>query len=447
MRRHLAIGSSDSQLRPALNLARACAEPGDQIIAVVHPSRNSVSRAQLKDLGVKGSVETRNYKAQARDALISAVDVVYPVLAGSEMREFIDILHRHHDWSQHKKRPLVVTGYGGIVYEKHLEGLMWRIGSDVIAVNSLADQRLFAELGAKMGHSDLPLVAMGFNALQKEERIPLPPADTPVKNILFATQDIVPGNREERRYIAFKLAEYAARFPDRKVIIKPRNRPGENSFHDEKHRFDDLLEEWSERIELPPNLEIRYGPMDEVLAEVDTVLTISSTAVIEAIHLGKRGVVLGDLGVKEGFGNHYFCGSGLIASFADLFEDRLPVMNEDWYRDNVDAPGANLGTLKQSIQELLHKQEQQGSPLPAPDLGYNQTSTPYLADRWRKAEIPTWPLVPEETPLTVKPEPELPPAETIAGVEVDKIERMIRKGRKLMRNPRRFFSDRHRHLS
>ena len=61
-------------------------------------------------------------------------------------------------------RPLVVTGYVGVVYEKVVEGLLLRAGADVIAANSPADLDRFQSVltGAGVDPGCLALTRLPF---------------------------------------------------------------------------------------------------------------------------------------------------------------------------------------------------------------------------------------------------------------------------------------------
>ena len=48
-------------------------------------------------------------------------------------------------------RPLVLTGYVGVVYENPVDGLLLRAGSDLIGVNSPADFKQFSGVLASVG--------------------------------------------------------------------------------------------------------------------------------------------------------------------------------------------------------------------------------------------------------------------------------------------------------
>ena len=55
-------------------------------------------------------------------------------------------LHALAGMTKGGRRPVVVTGYVGVVYERVIDGLLLRAGADVVIANSAHDQRLFTQI-------------------------------------------------------------------------------------------------------------------------------------------------------------------------------------------------------------------------------------------------------------------------------------------------------------
>jgi hypothetical protein len=84
--------------------------------------------------------------------------------------------------------------------------------------------------------------------------------------------------------------------------------------------------------------------MGEVLDRTDLLVTVSSTAALEALHRRIPTAVLTDLGVREALGNHHFTGSGCLASWDQLDDGHLPVPDPAWVaRQGVAAGGTPSG--------------------------------------------------------------------------------------------------------
>lgn len=87
-------------------------------------------------------------------------DVVVLAVIGSRIGRLIHAVDRL--FAQRGDRPLVVTGWVGVVYELKLEGFLWRVGADAICVNSREDERLFVDHCRQLGLDEAPLVRTGF---------------------------------------------------------------------------------------------------------------------------------------------------------------------------------------------------------------------------------------------------------------------------------------------
>ncbi|MBB0232463.1 DUF6716 putative glycosyltransferase [Streptomyces calidiresistens] len=256
-------------------------------------------------------------------------------------------------------RPVVVTGYVGVVYEKLAQGLMTRHGADLVLANSPRDTELFREVYRGAGADDTavvgcPLPFLGgtpydAGAVERGER---------PHRVVFAVQPSVPETRAERLYLLRRAAEHARRRPEREVLIKLRSRPGEHTTHIEALPYQRLLPRPADR---PANLHLRYGPMAEVLDGTDLLVTVSSTAALEALSRSIPTAVLTDLGIREPLGNHWFLGSGCLTSWDRIDADDLPVPDPGWLVSrgvrpaDPDDPTEGWGDARARLTDLLDR--------------------------------------------------------------------------------------------
>nr|WP_206313697.1 DUF6716 putative glycosyltransferase [Streptomyces coryli] len=240
-----------------------------------------------------------------------------------------------YSWGEAESRPALVTGYVGVVYEKLADGLVLRHGADVVLANSRHDAERFRAvyegLGAASG-------AVTECALPFLGGAPYQPAEDRPYTVVFAVQPSVPDTRGDRLHLLGRAAEHARRHPDREVLIKLRSRPGEHTTHIEELPYQRLAAKLPGG--LPANCRLAYGHMGEVLDRTDLLVTVSSTAALEALHRGIPTAILTDLGVREVLGNHHFLGSGLLASWDDLDAGRVPEPDKEWVRGQGVTPGA-----------------------------------------------------------------------------------------------------------
>ncbi|WP_030746844.1 DUF6716 putative glycosyltransferase [Streptomyces sp. NRRL S-31] len=249
------------------------------------------------------------------------------------------------------RRPVVVTGYVGVVYEKLADGLLLRHGADLVLANSRHDADRFRAVyeGVGADASSVTEVALPFLG-----GTPYTGGHDPY-TVVFAAQPSVPDNRRDRTYLLNRLIEHARRHPEREVLLKLRSKPGEHTTHIEELPFQKLVQ----GKDLPANFRLVYGHMGDVLDRTDLLVTVSSTAALEALHRRIPTAVLTDLGVREVLGNHHFTGSGCLASWDQLDAGHRPVPDEEWVaRQGVAADGGYAGafdTARERIARLLDR--------------------------------------------------------------------------------------------
>ncbi|KUL63100.1 DUF6716 putative glycosyltransferase [Streptomyces sp. NRRL S-1521] len=261
------------------------------------------------------------------------------------------------------KRPVVVTGYVGVVYEKLADGLLLRHGADIVLANSRQDAERFRAVyeGVGADASSVTEAALPFLGGAPYVKKNQPRAENDPYTVVFAAQPSVPETAAHRTYLLRRLAEHARLHPDREVLLKLRSKPGEHTTHIEELPYQKL----TQRLDggLPDNLRLVYGHMGEVLDRTDLLVTVSSTAALESLHRRIPTAILTDLGVREALGNHHFTGSGCLASFDQLDAGHLPEPDERWLsRQGVAAGGASSGgrtyeqafdTARQRVGDLL----------------------------------------------------------------------------------------------
>ncbi|WP_405956271.1 DUF6716 putative glycosyltransferase [Streptomyces phaeochromogenes] len=332
--------------------------------------RATPTARQLEEVGVRAdslrevtAVEFLREMARASEGAASegaegaegapAYDLVVLSLVGGAVQAMLHGLS--YQWREslgpgRVKRPVVVTGYVGVVYEKLADGLLLRHGADLVLANSRQDADRFTAVyeGVGADASSVTEVALPFlGGAAYEKHAPY--------TVVFAAQPSVPESRKDRTYLLNRLVKHARLHPDREVLLKLRSKPGEHTTHIEEQPYQRL----AERIPggLPANFRLVYGHMGEVLDRTDLLVTISSTAALESLHRRIPTVVLTDLGVRESLGNHHFVGSGCLASWDELDAGHEPSPDEQWVgRQGVAADGSYetaFDAARERIAKLL----------------------------------------------------------------------------------------------
>ncbi|MFF2275358.1 DUF6716 putative glycosyltransferase [Agromyces sp. NPDC058126] len=247
------------------------------------------------------------------------------------------------------ERPVIVSGFPGLTIPAEPKAIVYREQVDLIVLHSRREVREFRAnalaLGVpvEFGLATLPFLSVGdraFAAARADATGPNPfAAEGPHGgDLVFAAQAKVPAEREDRVRMLGWLVDAARRRPARRVVVKVRARRGEAQTHAEAHDYAELLAD-PEVLDalggpLPPNLVVLDGPMSRCLEEAAMLVTVSSTAALEAVAAGVPAVVVDEFGVEPKLINTVFEGSGLLAGAEAIAEWAPRRPDPAWLADN-----------------------------------------------------------------------------------------------------------------
>lgn len=314
--RVVAIAGFDSQLKWSTGICEELRRRGAHVEVLAPRGRTALSQRQVRDVGLS-SVLTMDWDDIVEAA--AAADVVVCALVGPQVRLLTIALSQR----RLEPGPVVVAGWVGLIIEKITAGYLDRCGSDVVAVNARHELDQFRFAARRLAIPEDNLLLSGLPFLSSRPR---PQRSGPVRTVLFADQPTVPAAPGDRTYLYRRLVEHARRHPDREVLLKPRHRPGEDTLHRMHHHPEDLLA----GVDVPSNFRIVYTPVTELLPRTDLLLTVSSTACLEAVDAGCRVALVLDLGVHERLGNHVFLDSDVLRTFDQIDDDDLGTPSAAW---------------------------------------------------------------------------------------------------------------------
>lgn len=253
-------------------------------------------------------------------------------------------------------RPVLVSGLAGIAVPVLPFGLGFRRAMDVFVVHSRRELREFTAAARLLGGPQgFELARLPF---ADRATIGSTGARRSVDRIVFAAQAQVPAARRERAWLVDRLVELARARPDLAVVVKVRARAGETQTHHESVPYEQLVADVTER---PPNLLVESGPMRTQLRSAVGLVTVSSTAILEAIAADVPVLALDDFGVGAAQINAVLEGSGLLGSADDLLAGRFRHPDARWLEDNYfHGPDEDTWTLR--VQELLERRRAVGLP-------------------------------------------------------------------------------------
>jgi hypothetical protein len=163
------------------------------------------------------------------------------------------------------------------------------------------------------------------------------------------------------------------------------------------------------------------------------LLTVSSTAALEAVSRGVPSVVLTDLGISESLGNHFFVGSGMLASFDELIAGRWPEADAGWLARHGFGSADRIEAVVERAVALLEEQRASGHMLPLRSPFYDPRRSRFIYQE----KLPTSVSLPAE----VRVGDAKPARPAIGSSSPTATHSLARKLRKLRRSPGEFFKD------
>ncbi|WP_101848400.1 DUF6716 putative glycosyltransferase [Zhihengliuella sp. ISTPL4] len=360
--RVVAIADADSFVKWAASLLGSVPGLQPQLVLVRTPLTVSAAqeRAALAGTGLGvGDVTRLDFDRVADWLEAQRPDVV--LLAGRG--PFVRLLGRVVDALPH--RPVTVSGLPGMAIPAQRGALDYRRHTDLMIVHSHRERRAFAELAERIGvRTPFALATLPFArgrerwggdrlresaaaavlagrpggvalAERPEERIPAPVRRPGATDVVFAAQALVPARPEERAEIAAVLVRAAEADPARRIVVKLRSRPGEAETHLDRDPYTRLFDG-----RRPANLVFSHAPMATALESAAGLVTVSSTAAVEALAHGVPVIALDRFGVQKSLLNTVFIGSGLLGGAGEVVAGRFRRAHPAWLRDNYFHPEA-----------------------------------------------------------------------------------------------------------
>jgi hypothetical protein len=343
-RRLLVVADADSYVKWGAALASTLPPPWTARVVVI-ASPVQPSRRQLADALAGTRFAPADALVVHLDELDGIVDRFDPhavllSLRGPFVRVVAPRLERRPN------RPALLSGFPGLTIPAVPKAVIYREQTDLIVLHSRREVREFranaAELGIDraFGLATLPFLGGGGRGADgSAPTAPSQPTDAAASagtDVVFAAQAKVPAERADRIRVLAALASYARAHRDRRVIVKVRARRGEAQTHAEEFDYADLLVELSasRALDVPRNLVVEDGPMAAKLANAGALVTVGSTAALEAIALDLPVLLLDDFGIAPAMINTVFEGSGLFGSTTDLVAGRFQRADAAWLHDN-----------------------------------------------------------------------------------------------------------------
>ena len=362
-RKVTAVACFDSFGKLAMTMLAACRREGaETTLLLLELNNRALSRRQrleIRRIDPKTRIEKHNWNdlRQLCGAMAGNVDALILGLDGQRSRDAL--LQLKTIWADQDQRPRLISAYPGILFRFGLEGMMDRSGADLLCLNSADDLALYGRGRKALGLDSSNAMVTGLPILwQTKPRSSAP--ENP--SIVFFEQPSIPVHPLQRRFLCDQIKELAEAWPDHPVIFKPRTSSIESTLHRRHGEMAGVIDRMSETV---PNLELSFKPATRLLRHCGCAITVSSTAALEAMAMGVSTRIVGDLGVTETLGNHFFAASGAVAEFASIRSDPFSVTHDPlWLQQQglqVDGADRFVNALLERLAHCLPSLPRGGS--------------------------------------------------------------------------------------
>lgn len=365
----LLIADSDSQLLACLALAQALHHQAVAVTINAIP-REGTPASVIEAVKHTAQLWTQTTAQLLNEPRLADFTAIGVYLTGSKLAEFRSSYHLTCQQLHRRALPLF-CGFNGVVLERFEEAIAWRLGYDLICLNGPRDQ---SDLTQLVSHTPFAGQRTVLTGLSRQARLNAREEHGQrQRQLVFAEQVVMPAKPAERRRMVQLLARLAQRSPQWRVLIKPRVAPHESTFHQVDTHIEHTVREALGT--LPANLELSYAPLPELLRQSRLLATVSSTALFDALDLGCQPVIVGDFGLRQDLGTHFFAGSGLLRQLGEV-ED-LDALEENlcpaptWLHWVGYHPDFSVNNLLTALQDWKHEQPAiPQAAVPLHQLGY-----------------------------------------------------------------------------
>jgi hypothetical protein len=279
-------------------------------------------------------------------------------------------------------RPVLIAGIPGIALPARRRAWGYRGAVDLFVVHSRREVGEYDRVRMLMGKTGrVGLATIPFLAPATADR---PITRKPGNKVLFATQAKVPRVRRERVEILLALDRLAAARPDLDVVVKTRGLSGEFHTHHEAHHYADLWKDLvaSGQVRTGTSLSFAAGSMAEQLEDAVALVTVSSTAVLEAMALDLPVLLIDEFGISERMINQVFVGSGCLGGLDALCAADFRRPEKWWLSQNYFHPTTD-NTWIGMLDELVVAAEAGQLPAVLDGLDAGRTARRRRMDRLR----------------------------------------------------------------
>lgn len=274
------------------------------------------------------------------------------------------------------RRPIMVTGFSGILSFNKTAGMLFRCPSDIVLLPSQRQLSSYQIVMPLLGKRTSNSLLYGTPSLTHQSIPRLLPSE--VRRILFIDQSAIPESVIERRELIAQLAQLLSNIPECEMWIRERVNVDEKSIHEmnTNTKLSDIIPNMIGAFPMLSRVKFKKEPLRVLFEQVDAALSVSSTGIIEAIADGLPVASLKSFSNIARYGKNYFKKSGIQVDVEYLSKFGWPAANSRWIEHNILSPmqlGSHDGLsgqqrLVERLSTLLKMPR--GSLLNSVDHGY-----------------------------------------------------------------------------
>lgn len=354
----LVLARYDSFIKESKKLADAFLHEGYDIDFFLVGKSSQLSKRQRSVISLPSNADFITNK-ELKNIDFNKYSAMLLGLTGGYTRDFFTTFAKRVS-TQQTPRPILITGYPGVVLRERKFGFANRSCCDFCLLNSLQDISQYKTFCKDYSLDSSNSFLYGYNF----------PPNTPrsdrsgyEKRILFAEQAIIPETRTDRMYILHRLLDYAQAYPRHQVVFKPRLTIKETALFTPKFHMEDLLHSIKKLRTIPQNFLLSYDTIDTWLECSDMCVTISSTVALQALSYGMETRIIKDFGPNEEFGTDFFRESGCLCTFDELIAQKKLSPNPTWLHDNISKASNHTADLVHAVKNLYTSQIDSMLPL------------------------------------------------------------------------------------
>lgn len=403
--RILALADSDSYLKWAAHTLEQLPSSVDSHLRIVR-SRLDPSPTQTR-AATQGTAWSERPPSRITvrkiRGLVSELrpDIVLVATTGPLARLIIVLLQ-----ALGRHRPAIITGLPGVSFPANAKALGYRVGCDAFIVHSPAEKVAFDVLAKQQRFpirtvvARLPFLTPPATLIERDQatligaQVGAPAigaldadgSSSTIHRVVFAPQALVPSAPAARLRILRGLAKVARARPDLDVVVKMRGLSGEAQTHPEAHPYDELWAAASvpEHAEAPSSslapdpspLAFVTGPLEQWLTPGTILVTVSSTAAVEAMSAGLPTLIIDDLGFSDELLNTVYEDSGCTGPLTSLIDQVPRPPHQSWCDHHYLH---SLVTEPYDVMASLAKRRKTGAPLCARPVRSNLAAPKLLA--------------------------------------------------------------------